>query len=224
MPEPRKIVAHRFGEEPLVPEHPDGKRALPLGQGSPSRVHEERQMPILWRRGLEPFIHEDLAGRIAQVIFTPQDVAHAHLEIVDRIGKQEPDTAVGAADHKISELGDFDMPGSKYEILPYECAGPTDPPAPDRLFALRKPALSLRPGQSPAAPRVPGRQSPRLLQGPFLGEFRDRAETGINLLPAETRAQVAGVDRGTLRLPVGSIRPTHIGAFLPVETEPSEIG
>ena len=181
-------------------------------------------MAIGRRRGIEPCKDEDLPRRIAQVVLPPQHMAHAHLEIVDRVREQESDTAIGAADHEITEIGNIDVAGSKHEVLPRAGQGASDPPAPNRPLALCQPALAFRSGQGSATPGVPGRLSTCHLQCAVLCKGFHRTKTRIDPFPVEAGSEVPGIDPGALGLPVGAAGSPHIGTFRPVETEPPEIG
>ena len=65
---------------------------------------EQRQVGVDRRLGAERLEHEQLLGRVGEVVLAADDVADRRVHVVDRDGEVVEDRAVGAGDHRIVEV------------------------------------------------------------------------------------------------------------------------
>ena len=102
--EPRQVVHHRLGQDPLVPERLDRGRPVALGQALPVRPEDHRDVGEHRQRVAERLVAEDLLRRVREVVVAAdhvgdlhRDVVHDHAEVVGR-------RAVGAHEDPVVEL------------------------------------------------------------------------------------------------------------------------
>ncbi len=100
----RHVVAHGLGQVPLVAQLLHRGGAVALGELLAVRAVQQRQVGVQRRLGAERLEHEQLLGRVGEVVLAAHHVRDLRIEIVDRDGEVVEHAAVGARDDGIVEM------------------------------------------------------------------------------------------------------------------------
>ena len=110
-PEQGQVVAHRLGQVARVAQFRHRGGAVALGQLAAVGSVQQRKVRVHGHRGLlaqasrlRPLEHEQLLGRVREVVLAAHDVADARVEIVDRDREVVQHGAVRASDHRVVEM------------------------------------------------------------------------------------------------------------------------
>ena len=102
--EQREVVAQRLGQVALVAQLLHGRRAVALGQLLAVHAVQQRQVGVQRRLRAERPEHEQLLGRVGEVVLAAHDVRDVRVEVVDGDGEVVEHAAVGARDDGIVEV------------------------------------------------------------------------------------------------------------------------
>ena len=102
--EQREVVAQRLGQVARVAQLLHGRRAVALGELLAVQAVQQRQVRVERRLRAERLEHEQLLGRVGEVVLAAHDVRDAGVEVVDGDGEVVEDAAVGAGDHRVVEV------------------------------------------------------------------------------------------------------------------------
>ena len=100
-PEQRQVVQHGLGREPVILIVGHVRPVVALGHLGTIRVQDEWDVRILWRFHSEGFEQGDVLGGVGQMVFTPDHMGDAHLQVIHHVDQVEHRVAVAAHEHPI---------------------------------------------------------------------------------------------------------------------------
>ena len=99
--EQSEVVPHGGGHVAGVAELLDARRAVALGELLPVRAVQQRQVRVAGRRDPQRIHHEQLLGRVGEVVVAPDHVGYPHVGVVDRDGEVVENRAIATSDHEV---------------------------------------------------------------------------------------------------------------------------
>ena len=100
----RHVVAQRLGQVALVAQLLHRRGAVALGELLAVLAVQQRQVRVERRLRAQRLEHEQLLGRVGEVVLAAHDVRDAGVEVVDGDGEVVEDAAVGAGDDGVVEV------------------------------------------------------------------------------------------------------------------------
>ena len=188
----------------------------PVGGQEDREVGEQRRLPA------ERPVDEDVTRRARQPLLGPQYVADLHGVVVDDVGQVVCREAVRLQNDEIVYQGVLERDVAPDEIVEHgrAVAGHREPRDRDGSAPVEPP--SLRVAEIAARPIVAGRLLQALLVLPELVKTLRGAEAVVGVVVGQQLLDDLTVSRKPLGLEVRTIRPAHVRALVPVETEPPE--
>ena len=74
---------------------------MALGELLPVRAVQQWQVRVAGRRNPQPIHHQQLLGRVGEVVVAPDHVGDPHVGVVDRDGEVVENRAIAASDHEV---------------------------------------------------------------------------------------------------------------------------
>ncbi len=186
-------------------------------------AHDEREVRELRRRKPEGLIEQHLPWRVRDVIFTADHVRHLHQRIVDHDGEVVLGTPVGSDEHRIADHVRVERHFAADEIVEGDVHVLGHAKADDGPFAGVDPSLGFVGTDRSAGTGVPRRLAFLEHALAVFLELLGRTEAVVGVAGGQQLVRVRGVQVQPLRLAIRSARPTHVGAFVPLESKPAQI-
>ena len=225
--EQRQVVREPLGEEPGLLVVREACFRVTLGQllvALPHDVRKVAELGDLARADSKPSertVQRKLARCARQQIFAAQHVGDSHQCVVRRVHEGVERVAVGANEDEVRHVLGTESHLATHEVIP----GPVliGHPEPRDTGSPRCAIFScLFFGQVAAVSVVPGVPAFLARNLATFGQFLRRAEARVGVTGFGKLGDHIAVDMATFRLPVRTVVPADLGAFVPVETEPTQ--
>ena len=171
---------------------------------------------------IQCLVDQDLLWRIRKMIITANHMRDLHECIIDHYGIVIRRPAIGTQQYGIADYIAQEFHRTVNNVVKTHRAFANFQSNDGRLFCGET-LLDCFSGKIPARARVfpvlvCGLRLLRLRFKLLLGAKTEKSVTGMN-----EPQRVVSINSESLRLTVGTMRPSDIGTFLPVESQPSEI-
>ena len=219
--EKRQVVGQRFGQITRLAVSPDREVALPLGELAlvADRVTHvgERGRPETQR--LE---EQHVEGRVGQMSFAADHMRDLHETVVHDHAEVVRGHAVGLAEHEIAQKPAVEPARPPHEILNHNLLR-RDPEADGRLDASGFKRCAFLGGEIPAAVVVSEHLA--LGQRRLASGLKGLVGAVAVISPAcvEKLLNERIIDVDAFALAVGAVWAAHIGPFVPVDAEPTQV-